>query len=133
MVFLINDISDVPVDLSKLANFMKWKITTIACFVIMIIVWAITRLGLLPFVVCRSMVFESHNVVPAGIDVLYYYMVRPFLYGVTFGTVFLHVFLFYMFLKIGYKRCACKIDVIESSFTHFDTLQWTDEEWLDEP
>ena len=101
MVFLIHDISDVPVDMSKLANFMKWKVTTIACFVTMMIVWAITRLGLLPFVFCRSMLYESHYAVP-GIDVRYYYMIRPVFYGITFGIVGLHIFWFFLFLKIGY-------------------------------
>eukprot|EP00529_Nitzschia_sp_RCC80_P020562 CAMPEP_0113492620 /NCGR_PEP_ID=MMETSP0014_2-20120614/28174_1 /TAXON_ID=2857 /ORGANISM="Nitzschia sp." /LENGTH=400 /DNA_ID=CAMNT_0000386465 /DNA_START=18 /DNA_END=1216 /DNA_ORIENTATION=+ /assembly_acc=CAM_ASM_000159 len=29
MVFIVHDLSDVPVDLSKLANFLKWKTTTV--------------------------------------------------------------------------------------------------------
>jgi len=28
-VFLVHDISDIPVDMSKLANFMKWKVATV--------------------------------------------------------------------------------------------------------
>lgn len=54
MVFLVHDISDVPVDLSKLANFVKWKTTTIVCFVTMVLVWLVMRLIILPFVIYRS-------------------------------------------------------------------------------
>ena len=31
MIFLIHDLSDVPIDMSKLANFVKWKATTGRC------------------------------------------------------------------------------------------------------
>lgn len=108
MVFLVHDISDVPIDLSKLANFMKWKVTTIICFVTMVIVWAITRLGILPFVIFKSVLTETHLAtepylnVP-GIDPRLYYMVRPPFFALFIGIIALHVFWFYMFLQIGYN------------------------------
>eukprot|EP00560_Eucampia_antarctica_P008321 CAMPEP_0197824990 /NCGR_PEP_ID=MMETSP1437-20131217/2147_1 /TAXON_ID=49252 ORGANISM="Eucampia antarctica, Strain CCMP1452" /NCGR_SAMPLE_ID=MMETSP1437 /ASSEMBLY_ACC=CAM_ASM_001096 /LENGTH=359 /DNA_ID=CAMNT_0043424815 /DNA_START=39 /DNA_END=1115 /DNA_ORIENTATION=+ len=59
MVFLVHDISDVPVDLSKLANFLKWKKTTISFFVTMIIVWLGTRMIIFPSVIVRSVFMET--------------------------------------------------------------------------
>lgn len=102
MVFMVHDISDVPVDMSKLANFMKWKITTIICFVTMVLVWAVTRLGILPFVFFKSVVLESYLVVP-GVDTRIYYMVRPLFYALVVGIIALHFFWFHIFLKIGYN------------------------------
>jgi hypothetical protein len=101
MVFLVHDISDVPVDLSKLANFMKWKVTTIFCFVSMVITWAVTRLGILPFVIFKSVITESH-LTTMGLDVKSYYMWRPFFYVLFSGIIALHIFWFHLFLKIGY-------------------------------
>jgi hypothetical protein len=101
MVFMVHDISDVPVDLSKLANFMKWKIATIICFVSMVITWAITRLGILPFVIFKSVLLESH-LTTVGLDLKSYYMWRPFFYVLFAGIIALHVFWFLLFLKIGY-------------------------------
>lgn len=59
MVFLVHDISDVPVDLSKLANFVKWKKTTISFFVLMMLVWLATRMLIFPCVIMRSVFFET--------------------------------------------------------------------------
>jgi hypothetical protein len=102
MVFMVHDISDVPVDMSKLANFMKWKITTIICFVTMVIVWAITRMGILPFVIYKSVLTQSHLTVPA-IDVRAYYMIRPTFYVLFAAIIALHFFWFQIFIKIGYN------------------------------
>ena len=74
MVFLIHDISDVPVDLSKLANFLKWKLGTVIFFVTMLIVWVITRLIILPFVIYKSILTESWLLVSDGtMEPLFYY------------------------------------------------------------
>lgn len=102
-VIFIHDISDVPVDMSKLANYMKWKITTIASFVIMVIVWAYTRLGILPLSLFRSVLFESHLVVThGGIDADFYYMYKPIFVCLMGGIIGLQIFWFFTILKIGY-------------------------------
>ena len=105
MVFMVHDISDVPVDMSKLANFMKWKITTIVCFVILVIVWAITRLGILPFVIIKG-VYEFSDVLylEENMDVLQYCMIinvgfKNLLCGITM----LHAFWFFILVRIGYR------------------------------
>lgn len=100
MVFLIHDISDVPVDLSKLANFLKWKWTTLSCFLSMVAVWMVTRLYILPVVIYRSILTESHFVVEDGLPVLLYVHNRHFFYILVGLLILLHVAWFGMFLQI---------------------------------
>jgi len=103
MVFLVHDISDVPVDLSKLANFVKWKTATAACFVTMVLVWLITRLIVLPFVIYRAVLFESYILVSVGgLDPIYYYAYRPFFFTLIGVIILLHFLWFTMFIRMGW-------------------------------
>lgn len=104
MIFLIHDLSDVPIDMSKLANFVKWKTTTIICFVVMVLMWVVTRLTIFPFVVFRSVLFESYeNLVVRGTmdPALYeaYYIVFYLLLG---ALLLLHITWFLILLRIGW-------------------------------
>ena len=103
MVFLVHDISDVPVDLSKLANFLKWKATTATCFASMVLVWCMTRLGALPFVIFRSVIQESWMVCTSGhIEPIYYLHYQP-LFVVLIGLlILLHLLWFGMFIQMGW-------------------------------
>jgi hypothetical protein len=103
MVFLVHDISDIPVDLSKLANFLKWKATTAVCFFSMVIVWCCTRLGVLPFVIFWSVLTEGWMVCASGVvDPILYVHFRHF-FNVLMGLlIFLHLAWFTMFLQMGY-------------------------------
>jgi len=106
MVFLVHDLSDVPVDLSKLANFMKWKLGTIVFFVTMVLTWAITRLGVLPFVIFRSIVFERHLfAVFAGgyMPDLMWHAYTPIFILLVGGIIALHVFWFFIIVRIGWR------------------------------
>jgi len=103
MVFIIHDISDIPVDLSKLANFLKWKTTTTICFVGMCITWLFTRLLILPFVVWRSIIYESWLIFADGyIPAMYYNMFRPVFVFLLGFLILLHFFWFTMFIRMGY-------------------------------
>jgi TLC domain len=103
MVFLVHDISDIPVDLSKLANFLKWKVTTAVCFFFMVIVWCCTRLGVLPFVIFWSVLTEGWMVCSSGVvDPILYVHFRHF-FNVLMGLlIFLHLAWFTMFIQMGY-------------------------------
>jgi hypothetical protein len=103
MVFLVHDISDIPVDLSKLANFLKWKATTAVCFATMVGIWLITRLYILPFIIYRSVLLESWLVCSNGyIPPIYHIMYKP-IFAVLIGLlIFLHLFWFTMFIRMGY-------------------------------
>ena len=100
MVFLVHDLSDVPVDLSKLANFLKWKWTTLACFLSMVGVWMMTRLYVLPFIIYRSILTQSHYVVEDGFPVLLYVHYRHFFYVLLGLLILLHLAWFVIFLQI---------------------------------
>lgn len=103
MVFLVHDISDVPVDMSKLANFMKWKKTTTCAFVTMVLCWVICRLGILPFTIFKSILTESQILVESeGLNpVIYhvYFNVFVFLVG---AIICLHIFWFFILVRIGF-------------------------------
>jgi hypothetical protein len=107
MVFLVHDISDVPVDLSKLANFLKWKTTTAVCFATMVLVWMLTRLTILPFVIYRSVLFESWLVCASGyIPPVYHVMYKPVFVVLIGLLILLHFIWFSMFIRMGYVLVA---------------------------
>jgi TLC domain len=102
MVFLVHDISDVPVDCSKLANFLKWKTCTIVCFFFMCIVWLYTRLYLLPWIIYRAILYQSHFLLESGaLPPLIYCAYRPlFVLGIGL-LILLHTSWFCMFIRMG--------------------------------
>ena len=100
MVFLVHDISDVPVDLSKLANFLKWKITTLVCFFTMMGVWLATRLYTLPVIIYGAILTQSQYVVQDGLPVLLYVHYRYIFYVLVGLLILLHVAWFGMFLQM---------------------------------
>eukprot|EP00956_Cyclotella_meneghiniana_P016422 scaffold25924_cov69-Cyclotella_meneghiniana.AAC.5 len=104
MIFLIHDLSDVPIDMSKLANFVKWKITTITCFVVMVLLWVLTRLTIFPFVIFRSVLFESYEymVVKGKLDPALYEAYCYIFYALLGALVLLHVTWFLILLRIGW-------------------------------
>ena len=104
MIFLIHDLSDVPIDMSKLANFVKWKITTITCFVVMVLLWVVTRLTIFPFVIFRSVLFESYEymVVKGKLDPALYEAYCYIFYALLGALVLLHVTWFLILLRIGW-------------------------------
>jgi len=104
VILFLHDISDVPVDLSKLANFVKWKKTTIVCFAIMVIVWFITRLILLPYIPGYSIVFQCVQLLedPINMEPSLLYSVYWIFVTLCALILFLHVTWFGMFIKMGF-------------------------------
>ena len=104
MVFLIHDISDVPIDMSKLANFVKWRITTIVCFVVMVLLWVVTRLTIFPFVICGSVITESYEylVLRGSLDPALHDAYYLFFYALLGALVMLHITWFVILLRIGW-------------------------------
>jgi hypothetical protein len=103
MVFLVHDISDVPVDLSKLANFLKWKATTAICFATMVVIWMLTRLTILPLVIYRSVLWESWLLCANGyIPPIYHVMYKPTFVVLIGLLILLHFIWFSMFIRMGY-------------------------------
>mmetsp|Transcript_29864 Transcript_29864/g.44147 ORF Transcript_29864/g.44147 Transcript_29864/m.44147 type:complete len:412 (-) Transcript_29864:1173-2408(-) len=102
MVFMVHDISDIPVDMSKLANFLKWKMATAICFLVMVIFWVVFRLSVLPFVIYRAVIFESHLVLENNIDPKLWLAYRALFILLLGAIILLHAAWFLMFVKMGY-------------------------------
>ena len=100
MVFLLHDVSDVPVDLSKLANFLKWKITTIVFFATMTLTWMVTRLYLLPFVIFSAALRYSHYTMQTGMNPMLWICYRHFFYVMLTVLILLHLSWFTMFIRM---------------------------------
>ena len=91
----------VAVDISKLTNFLKWHKSTLFCFTVMCIVWFITRLIILPFVIFRSILFESSIVlVEKSVPPEMYFCYRPMFNILTGGIILLHFIWFMMFIEM---------------------------------
>jgi TLC domain len=100
MVFMLHDVSDVPVDLSKLANFLKYKYTTLCCFLTMVACWAVTRLYILPFVLFRSVLTQSYAVLEQGLPPVFVAFYLPLFETLMCLLILLHATWFVMFLRI---------------------------------
>ena len=102
IIFLLHDVSDIPALVAKLANCVKYKATAGASFAVTMICWYALRLHILPFTVLRSILYESHLIVP-GVDEIYHkvYTHGIFTYMIVLLIV-LHTVWFLMFLKIAY-------------------------------
>jgi hypothetical protein len=101
MVFMIHDISDVPVDLSKLANFVKWKIATVTCFFTMTVTWLYTRLYLLPFTIFKTTMLQSYYVLEDGdIPAIVFLCYRPMFLLMLGLLILLHASWFLMFIQM---------------------------------
>lgn len=96
-------------DLSKLANFVKWKWTTVACFTCMTLVWLYTRLIIFPFTIVRTFVFQSHYVMQEGaIPAICYVCYRHFFYVFLSTLILLHLAWFIMFLRMYHALLVTK-------------------------
>lgn len=102
MVFMVHDISDVPVDMSKLANFMKWKVATITSFFLLLVTWVVARLYILPFVIVKGVFDYASRLheVETLIDAKYYMILFPVFKGLLLGITSLHVFWFMILVRI---------------------------------
>lgn len=91
---------DVPVDLSKLANFLKWKITTVVCFGTMALTWLYARLYILPVKIYWTVLTKCHFVLEHEFPVLLYVCYRHSFYFFLGLLIFLHAAWFVMFLRM---------------------------------
>jgi hypothetical protein len=101
MVFMVHDISDVPVDLSKLSNFMKWKATTVVSFVALLATWVLTRLCILPFVIVKGVFDHDHEV--KAFHKIHHVMGLAIFKLLLIGITTLHVCWFLILIRILYR------------------------------
>lgn len=64
LVLFLHDIADVPLQLSKIFIYLKWKKLCDTTFLIFTISWIITRCGIYPFIVVKNVMVDATDVVP---------------------------------------------------------------------
>jgi len=99
-ILFVHDLSDVPVDISKMAHFMRLK-KTVLVFSVLLLTWIVTRLLILPLVIWKSMIYES--VILEEVNAEYYFTFYPMFIGLVGGIVILHYFWFWIMMKILYS------------------------------
>uniref|UniRef100_A0A7S0K9L3 TLC domain-containing protein n=1 Tax=Leptocylindrus aporus TaxID=1398097 RepID=A0A7S0K9L3_9STRA len=101
MIFMIHDISDVPVDLSKLANFVKAKTLTVICFITLLVFWLSCRLIVFPFVIFRSIWTESALIInTSSLGGVNYLCLRLLFSSLIGSLILLHVYWFFLLIRI---------------------------------
>jgi hypothetical protein len=104
MVFVLHDISDIPVDMSKLANFVKWKAMTTVCFIMLLIFWILMRLLILPGVIIKSVVNESSILISEiPVDPVYFLTYMTAFKILLFGIFLLHGVWFVILVRIALR------------------------------
>lgn len=103
MVFWMHDISDVPVDICKLANFVKWHNGTAAAFGLLSVMWFATRLYVLPFIIWKSVYTQSVYLSQGNPDkwLVYFYAFQPVFLILLGALIVLHLVWFSMFIEMG--------------------------------
>lgn len=101
IVLMLHDISDVPVDFCKLANFLKWKATTLFTFFLMLFTWMATRLYLYPVMTIKTTIYEGVLLLENGVipEVMFFFYRQHFHILMTL-LLLLHVVWFSMFLRM---------------------------------
>jgi len=98
LIVVAHDINDVFFEIGKLFVYLqKEKITNIM-FVLLLISWVTTRLGIFPFMLIYSALFESQNIIPFDIS--------PFwlIFNATlFFLLSLHVYWFGLMLRMAVR------------------------------
>ncbi|KAL7533496.1 hypothetical protein ACHAWF_004519 [Thalassiosira exigua] len=104
-VALVHYLSDVVIDLFKLANFLKCKLTTLLFLALALIMWTATRLFVYPCIIVRSWWLESREyLVERGtFDPAQYEAYYPLANVLAWGLILLNVTWFLLLVRIGCK------------------------------
>ena len=105
MVFILHDISDIPVDMSKLANFVKWKTATTVCFITLLIFWVLLRLLMLPMVIIKTVLYESAVLIDEiPVSQAHYHLMYLSMFQVLLvGILLLHGVWFVILVRIALR------------------------------
>jgi len=103
LVLIVHNASDIVVDLLKMSNYMdlagrKYFFMTEILFVTQLITWSICRLWYFPFRIMYSSFYE-HNGCPLDCR---------FMRSLLFILLAMHIWWFYLFLRIGYRLVTAK-------------------------
>ncbi|XP_061471230.1 ceramide synthase 5 isoform X2 [Rhineura floridana] len=99
LVLCVHDVSDIFLEVAKLANYAKYQRFCDATFVLLCVVFLVTRLGIYPIRILNTTLFESWEII------------GPFpswwlFNGLLLTIQVLHVIWFYYIIRIAYKALA---------------------------
>ncbi|KAK5644978.1 hypothetical protein RI129_006278 [Pyrocoelia pectoralis] len=96
LTLFVHEFTDIFLDLAKLIKYLGYQKLCDTVFVIFTVVWMVTRLGIYPFWIIRSAIWDSAEIIP--VQPLYY-----FFNGFLIFIFALDIFWTYFLLKIIYK------------------------------
>jgi ceramide synthetase len=100
IVMALHDFNDVFMEGAKLCNYAGWEAASTAMFVTFMASWAVTRLGIFPWVVVRSTLAGSWALVGTEYTLTAYMMFN----GLLLVLCVLHCYWFSLILKIAYNK-----------------------------
>jgi len=105
LVLVAHDTNDVFLEIGKIFIYTKRDTLTKITFIVMLASWIITRLGIFPFMIIKSTMYESLDYIPWDIaqHLLYY----EFNGGLCFLLV-LHIYWFGLMLRIVHRNATGK-------------------------
>jgi len=98
LVLICHDINDIIFELGKTYVYREKEPHTTITFVMIMIVWVISRLTIFPFVVIKSTIFEIVEFIP--------FEIAPFLISFNISLLFLlglHIYWFYLMINMAFR------------------------------
>jgi len=119
LVLITHDTNDIFLEIGKTLVYMDKKTATNVVFVIMILSWILTRLGIFPFMVIKSVYYEFPKHIPSPAKEQCWWI---WFLGALCFLLCLHIWWFSLMLKIVYRIVTGKEKAVkdsrESSHTH---------------
>jgi len=98
LIVVAHDVNDVFFEIGKLFVYMQKERVTNVLFVFLLISWVTTRLGIFPFMLIYSALFESQNIIPYDISPFWLIFNSMLLFLLT-----LHIYWFGLMLRMAVR------------------------------
>ena len=103
---LVHDISDIPIDLTKMFNFLKLRLPTAVGFVVLVASWVYWRMFVYPFYVIRSCYADTPaSIFSPKLQAVHLPVKVTFILLLSSLAV-LHCYWFTLFVRMGYLLAA---------------------------
>lgn len=107
LILLLHDVSDVPIDIAKMCNFLRFKRMTVLWFAILLLTWLHQRMYLYPSKILYSCVYDTYDIIDApeyyNSDTMFYKVTKSCLLSFLFCLYALHSFWLNTFVKMAHK------------------------------
>ncbi|CAD5230765.1 unnamed protein product [Bursaphelenchus okinawaensis] len=106
LVLICHDTADIFLDLGKLFRYAKWGRALTVTFLILIVVWVVTRILLFPLIIIRSIIFAAPKTIQADyewLNITQRPIVPRFFTCLLITLLALHCFWTFLLFKVAYK------------------------------